>query len=84
MVFLRILSLGLVMIACVDTRASMFDGKDGTSCAVCTALVLLTEQLAEVHNHTVAKELEVVCDLFPKGPVREGCDALIVLVGPYV
>ena len=80
---LLMLLLGTGADARAVTRASKFGGNSVEPCLICTALVLLGEQLAEVHNNTVAKELEVVCDLFPKGPVREGCDALVTLLGTF-
>eukprot|EP00041_Stephanoeca_diplocostata_P012168 m.202731 g.202731 ORF g.202731 m.202731 type:complete len:510 (+) comp18841_c0_seq3:113-1642(+) len=55
-----------------------------TTCAACTVIVSLIEQLAQVHNNTIDKEVEKICDLFPDGPVRDGCDGVIMTFGPIV
>eukprot|EP00039_Didymoeca_costata_P019377 m.337296 g.337296 ORF g.337296 m.337296 type:complete len:579 (+) comp18097_c0_seq1:203-1939(+) len=59
-------------------------GDTDTSCAVCTALISVLEQLAVVHNNTIDKEVEKICDLFPQGSVRKGCIGIIALYGPTI
>ena len=46
------------------------------ACAGCVIALGLFGQLVEVHNASVADELEKVCTLFPEGPVRSACDAM--------
>eukprot|EP00035_Acanthoeca_spectabilis_P000993 m.76768 g.76768 ORF g.76768 m.76768 type:complete len:578 (-) comp10553_c0_seq2:4106-5839(-) len=55
-----------------------------TVCVVCVVVVALVEQMSEVHNSTVDKEVEKLCDLFPAGTVRTACDGLVLEYGPEV
>lgn len=59
-------------------------GGGETVCVVCVVVVALVEQLTEIRNSTVDKEVEKFCELFPKGKVRSACDAIILAYGPEV
>ena len=58
------------------------DASSPNTCAFCVVAVAMVEQLAVVHNSSVAAELETACLLFPAGAVRTGCDALLASYAP--
>eukprot|EP00730_Choanoeca_flexa_P011958 TRINITY_DN2975_c0_g1_i1.p1 TRINITY_DN2975_c0_g1~~TRINITY_DN2975_c0_g1_i1.p1 ORF type:complete len:580 (+),score=155.55 TRINITY_DN2975_c0_g1_i1:31-1740(+) len=55
----------------------------GTSCAVCTIVVGLVEQVAEIDDVNATKALAKICDLLPKN-ISSECTKLIDLFGPEV
>ena len=59
-------------------------GSPGGGCAGCTLIVGLVEQLAVVHNQSVAQEVSHICDLFPKGAVHDACVGVIKVYGPAI
>ena len=59
------------------------DVNGGVTCATCTVLVGLVEQLAEVYNVSIDEALDKYCKFFPTG-FREVCQSLIKLLGPAI
>ena len=55
------------------------DVNGGTTCATCTVLVGLVEQLAEVYNVSIAEALDKYCGFFPSGGFQELCQSLVDL-----
>eukprot|EP01091_Cochliopodium_minus_P014608 TRINITY_DN4991_c0_g1_i1.p1 TRINITY_DN4991_c0_g1~~TRINITY_DN4991_c0_g1_i1.p1 ORF type:complete len:566 (-),score=151.84 TRINITY_DN4991_c0_g1_i1:74-1771(-) len=54
-------------------------GKGNVTCAACTIVVGLLEQMALIHNNSVEQEVDKVCDLFP----AEFKDTCIYFVDNY-
>ena len=54
----------------------------GGTCVGCTVLVGLVEQIAEYHNRTAVKALEMLCNYLPSGTFRLACDTLVEHYGP--
>lgn len=59
------------------------DTNGGTDCAVCSVLLGLVDQLAEIYNETIADSMSRLCSYLPKG-YTEGCKFLIDEFGPSV
>ena len=55
----------------------------GVTCAGCTIVVGLAEQLTQVYNVSVSKAVSVLCNFLPAG-FREGCILLVDEFGPAV
>jgi acyloxyacyl hydrolase len=55
----------------------------GNDCAGCTVVISLIEQLAQVHNKSVAETVSEACDLLPED-FKAPCQAAVVLYGPSV
>ena len=55
----------------------------GTTCAGCSIVVGLVEQLAVLYNASVSEALEMFCSFLPGG-FRVACDALVEEYGPAV
>ena len=63
---------------------SELDGVNGGgTCAACSILVGLTEQLTQIYNATVAEALEMLCGFLPGG-FRVACDALVEEYAPGI
>ena len=60
------------------------DVNGGTTCATCTVLVGLVEQLAEVYNVSIAEALDKYCGFFPSGGFQELCQSLVDLFAPQI
>ena len=60
---------------------SLKDVNGGTTCAGCAVLLGLVGQLAEVHNASVDKALEMLCNYLPH-PYSDLCGAVIEVIGP--
>lgn len=54
---------------------------DGGTCAACTVVTSIVEQLVLVNNATVEQSLDKVCQLLPK-ELTVGCESLVNLFGP--
>ena len=63
--------------------ALLKDVNGGTLCAVCTVLTGLVEQLAEVHNTTVAEAIDMFCHFLPE-EVQDYCIDIANVVSPVV
>lgn len=61
------------------------DGENGgTPCFACTVLLGLVDQLAEIHNVSVADAMEMLCSFLPEGGYRDACDILVKEFGPAI
>ena len=59
------------------------DVNGGTTCATCTVIVGLAEQLAEVYNVSIAEALAKYCAFFPSG-FQELCRSLVDIFAPQI
>ncbi len=59
------------------------DVNGGVSCAVCTLVTGLAEQLTEIYNISVSEALSRFCNFLPTG-FHEACTALVDEFGPTV
>lgn len=59
------------------------DVNGGTTCAVCSVLTGLMQQLAEIHNVSVAKAIDMFCNFLP-GKVQTVCTDLVLVLTPEV
>jgi len=55
----------------------------GTGCAACTIGVGLVDQLAVIHNETVAAVVAKACSWFPE-PMQPDCKEIVDKYGPFV
>ena len=63
--------------------ALLKDVNGGTMCAVCTVLTGLIEQLAEVHNVSIAQAMDMFCQFLPE-EVQDTCVAVVKEVASTV
>lgn len=59
------------------------DVNGGTTCAACSVLTGLTQQLSEVHNVSIAEALDMLCRFLPE-EVQGLCASVIGVVAPFV
>lgn len=59
------------------------DVNGGTTCAACSVLTGLVQQLAEIHNVSVAKAIEMFCHFLPE-EVQGVCTSLVGALTPEV
>jgi acyloxyacyl hydrolase len=60
---------------------SLKDVNGGTSCAVCSVLTGLMQQLAEIHNSSVAEAIDAFCQVLPQ-EVQKDCTEAVSLLTP--
>lgn len=56
----------------------------GSTCATCTVLVGLTEQLAILYNTSVENSLDRLCNYLPTGIFRLTCEQAVESFGPII
>lgn len=69
------------MSSCRLQRSSV---NGGSTCAACTVVVGLVEQLAEYRNRTVVEAMEAICKFLPEGLYRRACQSLLEEYGAAV
>lgn len=62
---------------------SLKDVNGGTTCAACAVLTGLMQQLAEIHNTSVAKAIDMFCLFLPK-EVRSICTGVVATLTPEI
>ena len=71
------LFVSIALINCPNGYAIPIKGRNGgLPCAVCTALVALTEQLSVIHNETLVDAYSRLCSFLPVPKFRNACLAL--------
>eukprot|EP00043_Microstomoeca_roanoka_P000402 m.27633 g.27633 ORF g.27633 m.27633 type:complete len:573 (-) comp10289_c1_seq1:105-1823(-) len=84
-----LLACALLALVCTSNAMSLATPRltsgdnGGTDCAVCTIVVALIEQYAELHNATASAAMSEICNLLPK-TWQPNCKSLIDEVGPYI
>lgn len=61
---------------------SLKDVNGGTTCAACAMISGLADQLAEVHNASIAEALDMLCSFLPDPHYRDLCKEVIGTVAP--
>ena len=69
-------------VSCAGLQQSSVNG--GATCAGCSFVVGLVEQLAEYKNRTVVQAMEMICNFLPAGIFRRACDSLFEEYGAAV
>ncbi|XP_041454087.1 acyloxyacyl hydrolase-like [Lytechinus variegatus] len=55
----------------------------GTTCAVCSLLVSLAEQVAEIHNETIVHGIDRICSFLP-GKFQATCNTFVEIATPIL
>lgn len=72
----------LLLVSRAGLQQSSANG--GDTCAGCSIVVGLVEQLAEYNNQTVVEAVERICTFLPSGIYRRACDSLFQEYGAAV
>ena len=59
------------------------DVNGGAACAACSVLFGLAEQLAEIHNSSIARAFEIFCEFLPDN-LQKPCKGVIVEIVPEI
>ncbi|XP_019638281.1 PREDICTED: acyloxyacyl hydrolase-like [Branchiostoma belcheri] len=76
-------TVALLALVPLTTAGRVRDANGGTNCIVCTVLVGLVEQLAQVYNEGAVEALERFCSFLPE-QLQAPCRAGAEIFAPYI
>ena len=74
---MKLLLLLLLCLSTATASVSVSDANGGTTCAACSIIVGLAEQLTQIYNESIALSLDRFCNYLPAGGFQEACTLLV-------